>query len=410
MTPKTHKDNKRPSARDLTSSKNETEPLLPTDQGEAKDVELVPKSNATFAASGKLAKPVIERLPIETQTLYSELLEHLRVADFLRSFSALSGNFLLRERGEGQYWYFRTSEGPESRPSEFYIGLDNDATRLLIETYKEGRTAVIDSESRSVRLTSMLRSGGLAMTDAASAKIIKGFGAAGVFKLGGVLIGTHAFVAIGNSLGVKWPSSVSTQDVDFSAPRQIDFGIPQTPQLLADLPTTVESLAMGFIPHIHTHKDVKPTSFVVLGKDWRIDLLTTPQGADRETPVFIPRFKTHAQPLAFMEYCLGKTMNAIIVNGGSTLVRVPEPARFAIHKLLVASNRAKESFSKIEKDRLQAYLVLSFLQEERPGDITIAAEDACNQGSSWLRRIREQASRLPRVIPELQDVLDKAKH
>jgi hypothetical protein len=372
-------------------------------------VELVPKSNAAFAVGGEPAKPVIERLPIETQTLYNELLEHLRVAEFMRSFSALSGNFLLRERGEGQYWYFRTSEGPESRPSEFYIGPNNDATRLLMETYKEGRTAVEDSESRAIRLTSMLRSGGLAMTDAASAKIIKGFGAAGVFRLGGVLIGTHAFVAIGNSLGVKWPSSVSTQDVDFSAPRQIDFGIPQTPQLLADLPTTIDSLAMGFIPRIHVHNDVKPTSFVVLGKDWRIDLLTTPQGADRDTPVFIPRFNTHAQPLAFMGYCLDKTMNAIIVNGGSTLVRVPEPARFAIHKLLVASNRAKESFSKMEKDRLQAYLILSFLQEERPGDITIAAEDACKRGSSWLRRIREQASKLPRVIPELRDVLDKVK-
>ena len=50
-------------------------------------------------------------LPLETQTLYAELVEHLRGADFVRSFADLKGTFTLRERPDGRYWYFRTSEG-----------------------------------------------------------------------------------------------------------------------------------------------------------------------------------------------------------------------------------------------------------------------------------------------------------
>ena len=46
-------------------------------------------------------------------------------------------------------------------------------------------------------------------------RIIKRLGEYGFFRAGGILIGTHAFVAFGNLLGVRWIEGAATLDVDF---------------------------------------------------------------------------------------------------------------------------------------------------------------------------------------------------
>lgn len=66
-------------------------------------------------------------------------------------------------------------------------------------------------------------------------------------------------------------------------------------------------------------------------------------------------------------------------------IRVPEPARFAVHKLLVASNRGPQAALKADKDRLQSALLMSHLEREWPGNLTLAAEDAMSRGSSWAK-------------------------
>lgn len=349
---------------------------------------------------------VIKKLPLETQTLYAELLEHLRGAEFARSFADLKGGFSLRERGGEPYWYFRTSEGPGSSPQEFYIGPDDEPTRGRIQSYKDGRENAKTHADRVIRLAAMLRSGGLTIADQSTFKILKGFSNAGVFRLGGVMVGTHAYAAIGNSLGVKWPSATQTQDVDFGAMvnPHLGIGLPLTKQTMANVPKAIEALEMGFLP-VHLPTGEKPTTYVVPGKEWRIDFVTAPRGNDRVSPVEIPRLGVYAQPLEFMNYALDKTMEAVVVGTSGVLVRVPEPARFAIHKLLVASNRDPRSAIKAEKDRLQSLQVMRLLEYERPGDITLAVEDAVSRGAGWKRRLREQAALLRDPIEELNLVI-----
>ncbi len=53
----------------------------------------------------------VTRLPLETQTILAELLEHLRGTGFLRSFSDINGAFTPRKLGELTYGYFRTTGG-----------------------------------------------------------------------------------------------------------------------------------------------------------------------------------------------------------------------------------------------------------------------------------------------------------
>lgn len=366
----------------------------------------VPKPTSNIHAKSPQAMPF--RLPLETQTLYAELVEHLRGAEFVRSFADLKGTFTLRDRADGRYWYFRTSEGIGPNVADLFIGPDDEATRALMAAYQNGRGAAEESAARLTRLAAMLRKGGITVTDSGSLKILRGFANAGVFKMGGVLIGTHAFVAIGNALGIRWPSSLQTQDVDFGsfATNRVGLGIPQTPQTLADVPKAIDTLAMGFIPNVRLHSAVPPTSYIIPGKELRIDLLTSPAGPDREAPVLIPRLGVHAQPLEFMDYLLQETTDAACVGNKAVLVKVPDPARFAVHKLLVASNRDLRHAAKAEKDRIQAAYLMNHLEQERPGDLAMAVEAAMERGPSWRRRIQAQARLMPFAVAGLEEILN----
>ena len=63
---------------------------------------------------------------------------------------------------------------------------------------------------------------------------------------------------------------------------------------------------------------------------------------------------------------------AVILANTVALVNVPAPARFALHKLLIAQLRPASFAAKAEKDLLQAIQVLEVLVEDRPGDIALA--------------------------------------
>jgi len=68
-------------------------------------------------------------------------------------------------------------------------------------------------------------------------------------------------------------------------------------------------------------------------------------------------------------------------------VNVPDPARFALHKLIVAGERDALMHTKREKDLHQAAQLLALLVQERPGDIRVAWDEIKRRGRGWQRRI-----------------------
>lgn len=66
------------------------------------------------------------------------------------------------------------------------------------------------------------------------------------------------------------------------------------------------------------------------------------------------RFNAAAQSLQFLEYLLEAPERAVTVSGGPILVNVPAPARFVLHKLVVAALRPAALQAKALKDRAQA--------------------------------------------------------
>jgi hypothetical protein len=322
---------------------------------------------------------------LENQTLYAELLEQLRALDAIRSIGFLEGSFVQKIVKGEPYIYFQRYDASGAK-RQLYVGRKTDSLNELIAKYQQEKQEFAPDLSGIERLCAQLRVGGALMTDHASARVVKQLAESGVFRLGGVLVGTHAYIAIGNNLGVRWEhAGIRTRDIDIASRRTAELEL-ILPRIEVDIPSVLESLKMGFFPIPQLDHSHPSTSFMIRGNKMRIDFLTEQHGQETK-PVYIPRFKTAAQPLLFMDFLLEEKIPSVVVDGGGVLVNVPSPARFAIHKMIIAQERTAENHVKRDKDFQQAYQVLSVLQDERPGDITLAIENAIKRGRGWENRI-----------------------
>lgn len=323
----------------------------------------------------------MERIGGETLVLLADLRERLEVFEAMRTIASLPGDFVVKTVKGVVYHYFQTTL-PGGR-TQIYIGPDSEEVRRLIEIKKSGEKDVRADEKMLQRLASQIIAGGVRPVLPDTARIIHRLSDCGLFQVGGVLVGTVAFQILGTQLGVKWAGEArATQDVDFASDTNIALAVPH---LQADVPAALESLRMGFFPVPRLSRTEPSTSYAIRGKTLRVDLLTTARrGAT--APVFIRRLNAAATPLKYLDYLIEEPNVAVLPAGDPCLVRVPQPARYALHKLIVSQERDATAADKKRKDLLQARLMIDLLKEDRPGDITLAWEHLANRGTTWLKK------------------------
>lgn len=317
-----------------------------------------------------------ERHPEDTQTLYSELLTLLLARESGRTWSHLAGTFTTKSVGGRDYLYFQFSD-PGGSKRQFAVGPRTRSAHDIVRRYRQERERVLEEDAAIGRLARMLRTAGIAVLPHPVARVLRALADSGVFHVGGVLVGSYAFALIGNALGVRWPGPAwRTHDKDVAGGLEL-----VAPGLQADVPRALDSLAMGFVPVPQLDPRHPSTSFKVRGKTLRVDLLT-PGREEDQAPVFLPRFQAAAAPIRYLSLLLAEAQPAAAVDGGATLVRVPDPARFALHKLLISQLRSMAQHTKRTKDLHQAALLLEVLAEERPDDLARAADSfrACGPG------------------------------
>jgi len=95
-------------------------------------------------------------LPLETQTLYAELLEQLMVMASEPALGRLGGS-LTRKRIRGEsYLYWQVSQ-PGGRLKQFYLGRETNALVEAVERVEQRRQAARPSFARVERLAAQLR-------------------------------------------------------------------------------------------------------------------------------------------------------------------------------------------------------------------------------------------------------------
>ena len=336
----------------------------------------------------------MRRLSPETQTLYAELMEQLTAIEARRSIGNLKGCFITKEIKSEYYYYFQYSD-LNGVARQVYVGRKTPALSNLVKRFKEEKDLLKPDVDHVRKLCAQIKAGGAITADSSTARIIRSLADSGIFRLNSVLVGTHAFTVIGNMLGVHWETHVKTHDIDIATSKHIDIVVPD---VKPNVPDTLEKLELGFLPVPALNPKNPSTSFKVRGSTLMVDILT-PATGESEKPVFVASLNTSAQPLRFLDYLITGFERGAVANGGGVLVNIPNPARYAFHKLIISQERSIAMHSKSEKDIAQAASIFAVLAEDRPGDLLIAFEDIGKRGKRWISNLKKGLRLLKTKFP-----------
>lgn len=240
-----------------------------------------------------------------------------------------------------------------------------------------------------------LAGAGLPEPDGLTGAVIEAFANAGVFRSRGVIVGTIAFQTYAGLLGAKLPNAaIRTGDGDLAQ----DYGVSVAlnDALDVSLIDILKSVDQAFAP-VRSLAGPNIAATYARPDGYRVDVLTTNRGADRDGPVNLPSLRSDAVPLRFLDFLLKDTTEAAIRTRFGALVNVPSPERYAVHKLIVSTLRheAGESAVKSDKDIVQADLLVEALVDKRRLDDLVAVlEEAASRGPAWRQRLATGAARL----------------
>ncbi len=338
--------------------------------------------------------PLYFEQALSTQTAYAQLLDAALGAERVRGFSDLQGSFNQKTVKGRKYWYFQFTE-PSGKLHQLYVGPDGEPVQRLM--------ALQGSPSAAAALGPLARSAVALGSKAVLPRhyrVIRRLADYGFFRAGGVLIGTHAFLAFGNSLGVSWGDASRTQDIDFAhAGKRLSLLLPNNVDVKTD--EAITSLEMGFLPVSGLSGKTGGSYLIPSEPEFRLDFLT-PLHRGGDAPYKHPQLHVTLQPLPFMEFSLEGVEQAVLFcNEGAVLVNVPSAERYALHKLLVYGERSGSFRAKAAKDLLQSACLLSFLWDHRRDALEEALSDMLTRGKGWRTRLKQGANALHKAHLEL---------
>lgn len=312
------------------------------------------------------------------QTTYAELLDRCANAAFSEAF-AEDGAFIAKTVRDRKYWYFQSGTGRNRTQS--YVGPETPELLDRIARHREIRD---DVKERRALVSTLVRSFGLPRPVPEIGNVIAALAKAGVFRVRAVLVGTVAFQTYQAMLGVRLSSALfQTADVDIAQFRNISVAVEDSTPPMLDVLKGVDKKFRA-VPHIDGRR---VTSYSAKG-GIRVDFLTPSEAGETGQPEVLPALQTDAQPLHFLSYLIEEPEPAVILHDAGIYVQVPNPARFAVHKLILSRKR-QEGSAKRGKDADQAEALLSNLAKMRPHDLRQAWDLAYSQGPKWRQLLGE---------------------
>lgn len=329
---------------------------------------------------------------------------HAAYHDLLRSLqddavSDMRGTPTRVARNGKVYWYDSYRVGSEVRKR--YIGEDSDSLRARLDNHAALKAATEERRRARTRLVRLLRAEGFLGLDAATGSLLAAMAAAGVFRLGGTIVGTHAFRLYEGELGIRFglDMAAQTDDIDIAS--------------FSRLSLALEDAAAPPLEEVFRDFAFAPQPSLEAGRTWRwkqtrgdtlVEFLT-PSFEEDEGLRELPALGVDAQALHHLNYLIAQPIRAAVTYRSGVLVQIPQPERFAIHKLIVASRRrAGDDALKAEKDRRQAALLIEVLAQDRPDELHEAHLDALSRGPRWRKAIETSLRRLPATARLLGEI------
>ncbi len=350
-----------------------------------------------YMAIGSMAQPCyVQQEPIFVVHFmidHHSSLSHAAYQDLVRSLlddmaSDIIGTPRLEDRDGKRYWYDVYRSGNDVRKR--YLGENSEALATRMARHVDlAADAKLRAAERS-RLIRVLRAERFQMTDPATGSLLSALAKAGTFRLGGTIVGTHAFRLYEGELGIRFRQTdmMQTGDLDIAQFGRLSLAVGD--HVEPSLPDTFKVLDFAPVPSTFSRS-------IWRWKQTRSNTLVeflTPSFSDDEDIRELPSLGVAAQSLHFLNYLIAEPIKAAALYRSGVLVQIPRPERFAIHKLIVADRRKTDRIKSI-KDRAQAAFLIGALAEDRPDDLKEAVEDARSRGPKWVQHLEASLARMP---------------
>jgi hypothetical protein len=180
-----------------------------------------------------------------------------------------------------------------------------------------------------------------------------------------------------------------TADADLATARLAITTLPENETILDVLKRAEPSFAA--IPAL---SPTAPPSSFRAADGFMVDLVTQQRTRHDAKPLPLKGAGAGATPLQFIRWLIAEPVEAIALYGSGVAVSVPQPARFAFHKLILAQERRPNERPKRQKDLLQAGALIEAFRESDPYALSDAFDSARRQGRGWSSRIDRSLAEL----------------
>lgn len=332
----------------------------------------------------------MEELNLAIRTLFAEFQEVVNSRHRVETELYEQGTFAKKIVKNKPYWYLQRYVNGQA-VQKYFGPADAQNEKVVVqkrEDQKKQRKLLKQLVHSENKITTLLRRAGIPSLDSKSAAVIELLSASG-----SVLVGSHAFSAYCGTLGVLFEHNLlKTADIDMAFDNSIEALA--KPVNILDALRKIDP-AFREIPGL-SHK-YPPHSFIS-SSGIRVDILAPLVGKHKPSIKISNILGAAAEPLRFLDFLIKDPVQAVLIGPkGGIPVMVPDPTRYALHKLIISSYRSASDTSKRTKDLAQAHQLLEVCLRERKTDLLMAYKEVLKRGPKWKKLVQEN---LPANISE----------
>ena len=318
----------------------------------------------------------MREIPLNLQTIYADLLQNAG--------AGVRGASISKRMIDGKSHLYAIEKDGAIRRQRYLGPADKEATLKEAQRLRDGAKRMRAMRSAVAALKS-------ARTPAPSlylGRLLEVLANAGLFEKNVVLIGAAAYqlypCVVGRYLS---EAALKTNDADLLIARIVVPQLNEGEPLEATLKRADPTFAANMSP-----SDKLPKNFIA-SNTFQVDVLTE-RGREGKR-LLIKGLQCSAMPLRYMEYLTRGSIEVVALYGAGVMVRVPDPARYAVHKLMIMSERSAYS-RKAGKDEQQAREIFDAL--DGTTELADAIADARGRGPKWRNAVDAGLKKIGRGV------------